>query len=143
MKEVTTQKMRKFSLFLIIVIGLAIALPMIYILVPAAKPMIGDFFGSITPMIVTAFTNAGNWFLGLPYGLWMIVGIAIVFGIMMDRYAHSLYYGMRRRMVYTSYQDAGFQTGVGLSSTAVAPVQSQPTSTVVAAPPPMKLEDSE
>jgi hypothetical protein len=79
--------------------------------------------------------------LAIPYGTWILILIGLFAGVLLDRYAHSIYYGMRRRMVYTTYQDAGFtpQSNVGLGQGMVT-TQSQPQSTVVT-PPVMKLED--
>jgi hypothetical protein len=116
---------------------IAIGILMAYIFIPGAKTSIGDIFGSITPMIVTGFTNAGNFFLGLPYGLWMIGLIFFAMGIFVDRWAWHQLLSLRRGMVASSYRETGipaFQSNVGLTQGAVAPAATQPTTSTVPLP---------
>ena len=137
--------MRKLLWTIILLIALAIAIPLIYILVPGAQQPIAGFFGGVTPLFVSFFQNANAFLLSLPTGTWTILIVGLFIGVLLDRYAHSLWFGMRRRMVFSTYQDAGFapMANVAGSGSMVAPTTSQPQSTIVQSPPPMTLKEEE
>ena len=117
------ENMKKTTLFIIIgLLIIGVAIPFTYILFEDMRPAIGDFFGGLRQSASVVYVQASTWFVTLPYWPALLFGIALLTGIIIDRWAWGFMLGMRKKLVGDAIQDAGlrqetqYQGGPGYST---------------------------